>query len=106
MVLGFFKKLIHKAKTFVTKYYLHQLFKGLEAAGKVTNTVARVVNKVACVLQVTPLGIIANQIEGGLNMASNVVQKGLEFMQNLQPMIGNDGGGEYLGSGNKLPNQQ
>ena len=93
MALGFFKKLLNKAKTFVTKTLPSAVNKGLEAAGKVINTVAPIVNKAAGFLSATPFGGVANAIAGGLNTAQGIVQKGRGFMQNLQPMLGNDNGG-------------
>jgi hypothetical protein len=95
MALGFFKKLLNKAKTFVTKTLPSAVNKGLEAAGKVINTVAPIANKAVSLLSIIPLGGIASTIAGGLNTAQGIVQKGRGFMQNLQPMLGNDeGGGE------------
>jgi hypothetical protein len=95
MALGFFKKLLNKAKTFVTKTLPSAGNKGLEAAGKVINTVEPIGNKAAEFLSASPLGGIASAIAGGLNTAQGIVQKGRGFMQKLQPMLGNDeGGGE------------
>jgi hypothetical protein len=68
--------------------------KGLEAAGKVINTVAPISNKAAGLLSATPLRGIASTIDGELTTAQGIVQKGRGFMQNLQPMLGNEGGGE------------
>jgi hypothetical protein len=95
MALGFFKKLLNKAKSYVIKTLSSAVNKGLEAAGKVINTVAPIANKAAGLLYVIPLGGIANTMAGGLNIAQVIVQKGRGFMQNLQQMLGNnEGGGE------------
>jgi hypothetical protein len=84
MAIGFFKKLLNIAKLFVQKTLPAGVNKGFEAAGKVINTVAPVVNKVAGVLQATPFGGITNQIAGGINTPNSVIQKGRGFMSNLQ----------------------
>ncbi|GMO12505.1 MAG: hypothetical protein Ta2E_00660 [Mycoplasmoidaceae bacterium] len=103
MTLGWSKKLMNKVKTFVTKTLPSAINKELEVAGKVINTVAPIASKAAGVLQMTPLGRIANQIAGELTMVNNVVQKGRGFMQNFQPMIGNgDDGSEHVLRKNKF----
>jgi hypothetical protein len=74
MALGFFKKLLKKAKTLVTKILPIAVNKGLEAAGKVINTVAPIANKDGGLLSPTPLGRIESTIAGGLNTAQGIVQ--------------------------------
>jgi hypothetical protein len=50
MKFGFFKKLINKMKTLVTKTLPLAVNQGLEAAGKAINPVAPIANKTAGLL--------------------------------------------------------
>jgi hypothetical protein len=45
-------------------------------------------------LSVTQLWGVVNTNAGGFNIDQEIVQKGIGFMQNLQPMIENDGDGK------------
>jgi hypothetical protein len=56
---------------------------GIEAAGKVINTIAPIANEAARLLSEKPLGGISNKIAGGFNTAQRIVQKGIKFLQNL-----------------------
>jgi hypothetical protein len=63
MAWRFFKKLLNQAKYFVTKTLPSAVNKGIEAAGKVINTVAPIANKAAGLLSVTPLEGIARILD-------------------------------------------